>query len=45
MYKPMGGKQRMAKFYLNDCMCIVSYDSADIQKQEKNNSCRSNKHS
>jgi len=25
-------------------MRIVSYDSADIQKQDKNNSWRSNKH-
>jgi len=24
-------------------MCIVSYNSADIQKQDKNNSRRSNK--
>jgi len=26
-------------------MCILSYDPADIQKQDKNNSWTSNKHS
>jgi len=41
----MGDMQKLPNFYLNECMCIVSYDSADIQKHDKNNSCRSNKQS
>jgi len=40
-----GTCKKWPNVYLNECMCIVSYDSADIQKQDKNNSWRSNKHS
>jgi len=31
----MGDIQKWPNFYLNQGMCIVSYDSADTQKQEK----------
>jgi len=41
----MGGIAKIAKFQLNQCMCIVLYDSADIQKQNKNNIRSSNKNS
>jgi len=37
--------KKWPNFYLNECMCTVSYDSADIQKQDEKSSWRSNKYS
>jgi len=40
----MGGMQKMAKFLFEWMHVYFSHDSADIQKQDKNNSWRSNQH-